>query len=240
MPRRQVVVVVAALLSVGAASLHAAPIDSTLFTNYIIYAGMQQAVQWSVCGHTQMTGGCYASGSLGTFGNVGSIIEGSPSYNLTKGTATRYIYVVDGAYGTGGNQVALRVYKKIDTITSSDDTVTVTLFKTVILSALVGGKTAVVSMAANPKFVFIGTNLGSQVQYVRKSNLALYENGIGDGINITAITANRSGYVTVTSGNSQGIGDFLVFNPDGGTDEDGGGEEFFANTVQGFKPPVFE
>jgi len=95
-------------------------------------------------------------------------------------------------------------------------------------------------MAANPKFVFIGTNLGSQVQYVRKSNLALYENGIGDGINITAITANRSGYVTVTSGNSQGIGDFLVFNPDGGTDEDGGGEEFFANTVQGFKPPVFE
>jgi hypothetical protein len=85
------------------------------------------------------------------------MIEGNPAQNLLKGTVTRYIYMLDVAYGVNGDGVGLYVYKKVDTVTSSDDAVSVTLFKTVSLP-LTGGSATVASIAASNKFLFIGTN----------------------------------------------------------------------------------
>ena len=79
------------------------------------------------------TSGCYGAGFLGPFGKVGAMLEGLPTQNLTKGTVTRYIYVLDESYASGINGVALFVYKKVDTIAGGSDAITVTLFKTVIL-----------------------------------------------------------------------------------------------------------
>ena len=111
------------LLLAIAVPLYAKPIDSTLFTTYT--AGSTQ-VNLVVCGSLPQTEGCYGSASLGPFGRVGAMIEGSPVQSVKKGTVTRYIYVVDVAAGSGANEVFLYVYKKVDTITQSDDTVSVT------------------------------------------------------------------------------------------------------------------
>ncbi len=108
------------------------PPDATLFTTYNINA-THTSVNWLVCGSTQQSSGCYASGSLGPFGKVGALLEGNQSSNLTTNTVTRVIYVLDIATGSNLNGVTFYVYKKIDTITSTYDTVSVKLSKTVSL-----------------------------------------------------------------------------------------------------------
>jgi hypothetical protein len=223
------------LLLSATVSLHAAAIDSTLFTTYSmnIPAG---TLDWVVCGSTQTTYGCYGSGSMGPFGKVGAIIEGNPTQNLTKHTVTRYIYVVDVAYGSGGTGAELYVYQKVDTVTSSDDTVTVTLSKTVSLP-LTGGTDTVASMAANQKFLFIGTNQDQLAVQIQKSNLAVTQySGVSGPITVTAITADTYGYVTTTWGTSQSGQAFYVVGPNGQAESDGGGASFMLNTLQAAVP----
>jgi hypothetical protein len=204
-----------------------APPDSTLFTTYDLSPGYQ-TVGWLVCGSTQQTSGCYAGGSLGPFVGVGALMEGNPVVN--GNTVTRAIYVVD----SGSASVKLYVYKKTDIVTPQTDTVTVTLNRTADLSPLlVGGATVSCSMAANNGFLFIGTDQSPQAVEVNKRTLSVAAvGGFSPPLNVTAITADKYGYVTVTQGNffSGGNG-FYVFGPDGFGREDGGGAEFMLNTV---------
>jgi hypothetical protein len=203
-----------------------APPDSTLYTTYTLSSG-NQTVNWIVCGSTQQSSGCYASGSLGPFVNAGALMEGNP---VTSGnTVTRAIYVVDA----GNASVKLYVYKKTDTVTTQTDTVTVTLNKTANLDPLVGGGTVSCSMAANNRFLFIGTDQSQQAVEVNKSTLSVVAvGGFSPPLNVTAITADKYGYVTVTQGNffSGGNG-FYLFGPTGALQEDGVGADFELNTV---------
>ena len=153
-----------------------------------------------VCGSLPQTEGCYGSASIGPFGRVGAMIEGSPVQNVKKGTVTRFIYVVDVAAGSGANQVVLYIYKKVDTINQSDDSISVTLFNTVNLP-LTGGAATVAYMAANPTFLYIGTNQDESAVQVTKKTLALSQIGEFSGLNIGAITADAYGYVTLNVGN---------------------------------------
>jgi hypothetical protein len=167
----------------GRAQTAGTPIDATLFTTYGLYG---QYVSWIVCGYTQATGGCYSSGELGPFVTVGALLEGDP---FTKGdTVTRAIYVLD----TGGSSVLLYVYKKQDTVTSEDDTVNVTLIKTVTLP-LTGGSNASCSMAANKELLFIGTDQSTQAAEVKKSDLSVAQiGGFSEPLPVTAITADST------------------------------------------------
>jgi hypothetical protein len=213
------------------ASAPPAALDATLFTTYTIASGYQN-LSLIVCGSTAESEGCYGSASLGPFGKAGALLESTPT---TKGsTVTRFIYVVDSAAGTSGTAVNLVVYKKTDTISSSSDTVSVTLFKTISLP-LTGGSTAVTSMAANTKFLFIGTDQGQQAVMVQKSNLAVTKVGIYIiGPNVTGITADQYGYVTVTQGDFTTFPNgFTVFGPTGAEQEDGGGADFMLSTTAG-------
>jgi len=67
----------------------------------------------------------------------------------------------------GGTGVRLFVYKKTDTITTSGDTINVTLTKTVRLS-FTGSGTALGFMAANKLFLFIGTDHTAEPSKSRK------------------------------------------------------------------------
>jgi hypothetical protein len=193
--------------------------DSTLFTTY---SGGPTNVNWVVCGSTADTEGCYASGSLGPFVGVGAMLESNPS---VKGdVVTRAIYVVDSG---SADSVKLYVYRKTDTVTADSDTVVVTLAGTVALP-LTGGSTALVSMAANNSFLFIGTNLSSEAMEVRKSNFSITQiGGFSPPSNVTSITSDQYGYVTVTQGDV-----FTVLGPDGSEQEDGGGSDFMLGTTQ--------
>jgi hypothetical protein len=234
--RKQLVLIasvfLAGLMFVSSASAQGAP-DSTLFTTYTASSDLTN-VSWIVCGSTQNSEGCFGSGQLGPFGKVGAMIEGNPSVN--GGTVTRGIYVVD----IGSTAVKLYAYKKTDVVTADFDTVTVKLAKTVTLP-LTGGSSALASMAANSRFLFIGTVQSPQAVEVLKSNLTYTQvGGFSPPINVSAITADSYGYVTVTFGTfSGGESGFYVFGPNGDLQEDGGGAPFMLDTREAVVPTAF-
>ena len=126
--------------------------------------------------------------------------------------------------------------QRVDTITPSNDSVTVTPTKTVQLP-LVGGTGASCFMAANNQFLFIGTDQSAQAVEVRKSNFAVTPLSEGAvGVNVSSITADKNGNVIVTQGNGVGnspVFGFSVFGPDGKLEEDGGGASYMLNTLTG-------
>jgi hypothetical protein len=220
-------------LSLTVPAMAAGPIDAGLYTTYSFYNGFV-TVDWVVCGQTHGWYGCYSSGSLGPFGNVGALMEGNPSTN--GNTVTRALYIVDVGTGSGVNAIKLYIYKKVDTITPPNDSVTITLTKTVQLP-LVGGTSTSCFMAANSSFLFIGTNQSPQAVSVKKSNFAvtqLFEGAVG--VNVSSITTDKYGDVTVTQGNGVGnppVFAFAVFGPNGELEEDGGGASYILNTATG-------
>jgi len=236
--RRSTAIVIALFLLCAASSVQAAPIDATLYTTYRLITG-DTSLSYSVCGSTQLSEGCYAAGNIGPFGKIGALLEGAASTNLKTNTVTRLIYVLDIAAGTAGNEVVLNVYKKTDTISPTFDTVVVTLSKTLPL-ALTGGSTALTSMAANNGFIFMGTDQTNFAVRLQKSNYAVTQfGGFSPPLNVTAITSNKYGYITVTFGDHTGSGfpnATIWFGPDGAGRGDGGGAYYMLEGSQALLP----
>ena len=222
-------------LLIGAVPVHGANLDSTLFTTYTMNTARTN-LSWLVCGSLPGSSGCYGAGSVGPFGKIGAMVEGLPTQNLTKGTVTRYIYVLDEDYASGLNGVALYVYKKVDTISGSFDAITVTLFKTVTLP-LTGGSSTVSSMAANKNFLFMGTNQDFFGIQLKKSTFAISQYAeISGAATVESITADHYGFITTTWITSSGSTGFNVIDPNGLVQEGGGGSQFMLNTVQAVRP----
>jgi hypothetical protein len=205
--------------------------DSTLFTTYGGLGTGKTAVTWFVCGSTQQTEGCYGAGNLGPFGKIGALLEGPAAVNTTTNTVTRQIYILDIASGGKGTGVTLYVYKKIDMVSDSFDTVDVSLLKTLSLP-LKGGATGVhASMAGNPNFIYVGTNQSPAAVKIQKSNFAISQISLfSPSMNVAAITSDPYGYVTITFGGFDTFNNaFVVFDPNGFGFEDGGGADFMLN-----------
>jgi hypothetical protein len=216
------------LLLIGSTFCWAGTIDSGLFTTYTT-DNAKTTLYWAVCGSIGKSEGCYGAGQLGPFGQIGSIVEGAKVIDIREGTVTRFLYVVDQAYGSGQNGVALYAYKRIDTIASGNDHTTFTLKKTISLS-LVGGSQAVVLLAANKGYLVIGTSSSTAQVEVNKRTYAITPLNIISQIP-NSITADSYGYVTITSADS-----FAVVGPDGALQEDGGGSPFMINGLLGIQP----
>ncbi len=212
----------------------AAPIDATLYTRYNTDIA-HTTVNWAVCGSLSSSSGCYGSGSLGPFGQIGALLEGEPKTDRATNSVTRNIYVLDYRSGPNLNEVVLYVYTKVDTITADSDTVTVTLSQTVSLP-LVGDFPAQTSMAANKRYLFIGTDLSPNPVQVDKRTFSVTQLDGFPSINLFAITANQYGYATLSYGSfSTPNTNFLVVGLDGSTVEDGDGSQFLLNTSQAVK-----
>lgn len=212
----------------------ATPPDSTLFTTYRVATDLKSA-SWLVCGSKGQSEGCYDSGSIGPFGQIGAMLESAP---VTSGnTVSRKVYVLDIARGNNSEDVSLFVYIKKDVLTESDDTVSVKLDKIVALP-LVGGKTVTGMMAANSLYLYIGTNQSYQAVSVDKNLWTV--TGVGGfepAIPVAAITANSYGFVTVTFGAPGGeFSGFYTFGPTGALQEDGGGAEFTLDDFNSVTP----
>ena len=222
------VLITSFLLLTGGTFGWAATIDAGLFTTYTTDSG-KTTLYWTECGSLAGGSGCYGAGSLGPFGHMGSILESPKIYDNREGTVTRYLYLVDSAYGSGQDGVALNVYQRVDTIAGSYVTTTFTLKKTISLS-LLGGSQAVVYMAENKGYLVIGTSNSTEALQVNKRTLAISRLGIISGAPFS-ITADNYGYITVTSANG-----FFVIGPDGSLQEDGGGTPFMINALIGTQP----
>lgn len=216
------------LLLIGGTFCWAGTIDSGLFTTYTTDSG-KTTLYWVVCGSIGKSGGCYGAGQLGPFGQIGPIVEGAKVIDIREGTVTRFLYVVDQAYGSGQNGVALYLYQRIDTIASGNDHTTFTLKKTISLP-LVGGSQSTVFLAANKGYLVIGTsNSTVPVEVNKYTKVVTPLTIISETPN--SITADNYGYVTVTSADG-----FFVVGPDGALREDGGGSPFTINELLGIQP----
>jgi hypothetical protein len=223
-------------LACFAVSSQGKPIDGTLYTTYQISSDHTK-VTWVVCGSTKKTYGCYDSGILGPFGNVGALLESAASTDVTTKTVAREIYLLDVAGGKFQTEVNLYVYTKTDIISATDDKTVVALKDTIGLP-LVGGSNALAAMAANNNFLFIGTSLTQYGVIVAKNGFAVTQTpGFDPPINVSAVTADPYGYVTVTFGTyGSANSGFYLYGPDGTLQEDGGGSPFLLNTVQAVLP----
>jgi hypothetical protein len=218
----------------GAPGAAAAAIDAGLYTRYNTDIA-HTTLNWNVCGSLPGSSGCYGSGSLGAFGQIGALLEGEPKTDRIANTVTRAIYVLDYKSGPNQNEVVLYVYTKVDTITTDDDIVTVTLSRTISLP-LIGDFPAQTSMAANKRFLFIGTDLSPNAVLVDKRTFSVTEVVGFPPINLFAITTNPYGYVTLSFGSFSFVDtDFIVLDPNGNAVEDGTGSQFMLNTLQAVK-----
>jgi hypothetical protein len=199
------------------------PPDNALYTTYEFYNNFAN-ILFLVCGSTVGTSGCYGSGQLGPFGHVGAIIEGNETIDVQTQTVTRKIYVVDQSVG-GGTGTKLFIYTKKDVIGTTDDAVGVTLTDSVNLP-LVGGANVRTFLAANRTSVYIGTSQTPFPVAVDKSTLAVTQLPSSSS-NVSSITANKYGYVTVSAG------EMFVYGPTGALEESGGGSYIMANTILG-------
>ena len=218
----------------GVPAAPAAPIDATLYTKYNTDRA-HTTVNWVVCGSLPGSSGCYGSGSLGPFGQIGALLEGEPKTDRIANTVTRAIYVLEYASGPNQNEVVLYVYTKVDTITTDSDTVTVTLSQTISLP-LVGGLLAHPAMAANNQFLFIGTDQSPYAVEIDKQTFSVTQvgGGFSPPINVYGILTNQYGYVTLSFGSFRtSHTGFNVIGPDGSDEEDGVGSQFMANIVDG-------
>jgi hypothetical protein len=219
----------AAALVALAGTCHAAtqPKKNNLYANlYATYSSSGTYVSFDVCGSTQESEGCYGGAQMGPFGHACGVLEGKPK---TKGdVVTRAIYVMDKG-AQSNSQAVVDVYSRTDTITSSNDTVNVTLTKTVSLN-LPGGPNTECSMAAGPADVFAATTASTQAAEINISTLAAsLVGGFSPPSDVTSITADDRGYVSVQFGEG-----FYLFGPDGSGEEDGGGNAAVVNTRNGW------
>jgi hypothetical protein len=205
--------------------------DSNLYTTYSFDKAYTYAYL-VVCGSTQESEGCYGSATLGPFSQAGAIVEGNPSVDPFTGTVTRDIYVVDQA-ANGGTGVTLYDYVKTDVVDASSDSVKVSLKSSTTLP-LTGGSNAKTYLAADNNYLFIGTDQGPFALQVQKSDLTSTQIASGSPpANVSSITSDAYGFVTVTFGAIGGSSDFYVFNPDGKGTEDGGGVDYMVSSSNG-------
>src|SRR5262249_12091986 len=95
-------------------------LDATLFAEYTASA---TGVQFTVCGATLNTSGCYGGGAMSPpFEQACAVLEGTPK---TKNNVVRRdIYVLDKRTSKT-DPAMLYIYTRSDTITDSSDTVQV-------------------------------------------------------------------------------------------------------------------
>jgi hypothetical protein len=76
--------------------------DAGFYTNYSVSSD-QTTVAWTVCGQTKKASGCDASGSLGPFGKVATLMEGLPYEDVPKKIVVRNITVTFGPTDEGAH-----------------------------------------------------------------------------------------------------------------------------------------
>jgi len=92
-------------------------------------------------------------------------------------------------------------------------------------------------MAQNPSYVYAATNQSTTAAAINKMTFSVSSAGITEG-NVTAITADSYGYVTIRQGSGFSAG-FTVYGPNGQEEEDGGGSSFMINPIDAVFPSSY-
>ncbi|HVZ28325.1 MAG TPA: hypothetical protein VG798_06675 [Rhizomicrobium sp.] len=227
---------IAVLISAaGISPCLAAQVDANLFTIYDPTIPGQ--LDFLVCGSLPGSNGCYGSGTLSGFKRACAFLEGVPVYRTVESNrvVTRDVFVLDGGVASS-DPVTLYIFKIVQSINGSRDTVSSAFVKSIPLPPLNGGSSASCAMAATPNVIFAGTNLSFQAARIVKTSLVTGVGGSHPPIPLASITTDASGFVTVTfAGN--GVSGFEVFDKKGNGVESGGGGYSTTNTKSGTPIP---
>ncbi len=151
---------------------------------------------------------------------------------VSGASVTRNIYVVDDAVN-GGTAVKIYIYKQTDVVTPPYAAISVNLVDTLSLP-LSGGIGTLSYIAGNDRFLFVGTNRSQGAVRFKKDDLSVsLLGGFSPPLNVSSITADKYGYVTVNFGGSSGFSAFYSFDASGNVVEDGGGNELVAGNTNG-------
>lgn len=214
-------------VTAGAASAHRATLDAGLST---LYSGPDDgsAVDMMVCGQLQQGGGCFAFPQLTGFQSACALVEGTPSQH--GDIVKRDIYILDRRT-TPGDPLQLFVYQRTDTITPTNDTVSITLANQIALG-IRGAPKAKCWLAANDTFLYAASSRDRPAVSIAKDTLAVTKIGkFSPAEHVKAITADDRGYVTLTFETAS-----FEFDPTGKEFGFGGGHEVIANTRNSIRP----
>jgi hypothetical protein len=211
----------------------ATTLDERLYTNYNTFSGGQ--VNWSVCGILGTSFGCFQGGNFqglnGGFGKVAALLQTRPVAEAAPNTISRDIYIVDTQDGPNKTDVFLYIFRRTEVITPVSYQVSTALTRRVTLP-LVGGPSAIASMAANDPLVVIGTNLSPDVAVYHKGGFTAGGSDMPVP-NVLAITADERGNINISSADF-----FAQIGPSGKLQKYGGGSSFLLNSTNGFVPPA--
>jgi hypothetical protein len=147
---------------------------------------------------------------------VSGSVQTTPVYVMDAGTAAAPTVVLDA-------------YRKTDTLSGSFVTTAFTLIKQISLP-LTGGTTASCQLAGNPAALFAGTSLSANAAEISTATGAASRiGGFSPPANVSQITANAAGYISVQFGTTG----FYLFSPDGSGEADGGGQAILPDNRQG-------
>ncbi|HJT79687.1 MAG TPA: hypothetical protein VJ719_00700 [Chthoniobacterales bacterium] len=208
----------------------ATTLDQRLYTDYNLFFGRTQ-LNWSVCGRLGTAFGCFRSGNFEGFGHVGALLQSRAVAESAPNTISRYIYIVDTQSGPSKNLVMLWVYKRTEVITPVMYAPTISYVTATVLP-LIGGPSAVASMAANDVMVVIGTNQSANIAIFYPGGFTATTSDITPLSNIVAITSDDHGNISVS-----GTSGLVQFGPSGKLQSYGGGSSFLLNPVQGLTLP---
>ena len=92
-------------------------------------------------------------------------------------------------------------------------------------------------MAQNPSYVYAATSQSTLAAAINKTTFSVGRAG-DFGANVSAITADSYGFVTIVQGSGFGAG-FTVYGPNGQPEEDGGGGPFMINPIDAVYPSSY-
>jgi hypothetical protein len=208
-----------AIAAAGIALCSAMPAHAQLYTTYSF---TPTSLNWTTCGSLLGSSGCFSSGSVISFGHICAVLEDKSRSQSGSYDSKQRIYVMDNN-ATGNNDVVLDVLEK--KIVVSDNYATTTFTKIADASLpLVGG--AACQIAANNVVILAGTTQSTNAAYIVKKTLAVSSyGGFTPPLEVTTITSDASGYITVNFAGNPFTG-FGLIGPNGAEESGGGGNAY--------------
>jgi hypothetical protein len=134
------------------------PIDSTLYTTYMLGPSSQQ-ITYLVCGSTKESEGCFASGEIGPFGRVGAIIESKASESALAQAGNNF----GGTVTADGSAITLKDAGALTAVLDSSGASTLTSVGAMTVSGTVGTTLKTTTTGTDAATTFGATTVGTSL-----------------------------------------------------------------------------
>jgi hypothetical protein len=189
------------------------------------------ALNWTTCGKSGASVGCYDFGTISPLSGACAILEGTP---VVSGRVSQEPLYILEANRNNFPHAVLNVYLKTDTAGAFGSRTAIVFQKTIDLGQP-APKNPSCYMATNGRFIYAATNASTTAAQVNKKTYAVTQvGGFSPPATVHSITADEKGNVSINFGSSTGSNSgFYLFHPQDSDVEDGADYAILPNTTQG-------